>query len=57
MKETHLAEQVADDDGWFSVMRPYPYIVCNAEKPDECQRETDGYCPKCHIPGFHLDRA
>lgn len=44
------------DDGWFPVMRPYPHIICNAARPDECEREVDGYCEKCHIKGFHADR-
>lgn len=39
------------------VMRPYPYIICNAARPDECKREPDGYCVDCHIPGFHANRA
>ena len=44
------------DDESFVVMRPYPFIICNAVHPHECKRETDGYCPACHIPGFHADR-
>lgn len=39
------------------VMRPYPYIVCNATHPNYCKREPEGYCAMCHIPGFHADRV
>src|ERR1700744_4283621 len=38
------------------VMRPYPHIICNAARPDECERQTDGSCPKCHIPAFHAGK-
>lgn len=39
------------------VMRPYPHIICNAKSPPECVREPNGYCARCHIPGFHQDRS
>jgi len=45
------------DDEPFVIVRPYPFIICNAAHPSECKREPDGYCPKCHITGFHEDRA
>lgn len=38
------------------IVRPYPFVICNAARPDECERQNDGYCSKCHIPGFHADR-
>lgn len=49
-------EPTDSDDAWFTVMRPYPHIICKAARPDECLQEDDGYCPKCHIQGFHAGR-
>lgn len=33
------------------VMRPYPYIICNAESPEKCERISDGTCMKCSLNG------
>lgn len=44
-----------DDDG-ICCQRPYPFIICNAARPDECKRQPDGFCRECYIRGFHADR-